>query len=74
MVSAYKNKNTDVYLHVYIFIFSADGACRHIGATLYEIEAFEATSVTDGDNLWKKRPRQHDLPVPIKRMKIMKAK
>lgn len=58
---------------VFVF-FSADGGCRHIGATLYEIEGFEAKSVTDGDNLWLKRARQHDCPVPIKKLKIMKAR
>ncbi|XP_062567898.1 uncharacterized protein LOC134230137 [Saccostrea cucullata] len=52
----------------------ADGGCRHIGATLYEIEAFEVNLVTDGGNLWSKRPRQHDCPVPIKQLKIMKAR
>ncbi|XP_069110803.1 uncharacterized protein [Argopecten irradians] len=55
-------------------IGGADGACRHIGATLYEIEAFEVKSVTDGDNIWVKRPRQHDCPVPIKQLKVMKAR
>ncbi|XP_063438313.1 uncharacterized protein LOC134719237 [Mytilus trossulus] len=55
-------------------IGGADGGCRHIGATLYEIEGFEAKSVTDGDNLWLKRARQHDCPVPIKKLKIMKAR
>lgn len=41
---------------------------------MYEIEAFEVKSVTDGENQWKKRPRSHDCPVPIKQMKIMKAR
>lgn len=54
-------------------IGGADGACRHIGATLYELEAYEVKSVTDGDNMWKKRPRQHDHPVSVKRLKITKA-
>ncbi|CAC5410112.1 unnamed protein product [Mytilus coruscus] len=52
----------------------ADGAFKHVGATLYEIESFEVKSVTDGENQWKKRPRSHDCPVPIKQMKIMKAR
>ncbi|XP_062580916.1 uncharacterized protein LOC134242809 [Saccostrea cucullata] len=55
-------------------IGGADGGCRHIGATLYEIEAFDVKSVTDGDNLWVKRPRHHDCPVPIKQLKILKAR
>lgn len=54
--------------------FRADGGCRHIGATLYEIEAFEVKSVTDGDNTWVERPRHHDCPVPIKQLKILKAR
>ncbi|XP_056005447.1 uncharacterized protein LOC125652255 [Ostrea edulis] len=55
-------------------IGGADGACRHIAAVLYEIEAYDEKSSTDGENKWIKRPRHHDCPVPIKRLKIMKAK
>ena len=65
------------YFYHSIFVFpwySADGACRHIAAVLYEIEAFDEKSSTDGENRWMKRPRYHDCPVPIKRLKIVKAK
>ena len=59
----------------YLFsLGSADGACRHIAAVLYEIEAFDEKSSTDGENRWMKRPRCHECPVPIKRLKIVKAK
>nr|XP_034325261.1 uncharacterized protein LOC105329320 isoform X3 [Crassostrea gigas] len=50
-----------------------DGACRHVSAALYELEAYEIKSVTDGENKWMKRPRSHDCPVPIKILKIVKA-
>ncbi|XP_076083877.1 uncharacterized protein LOC143054940 [Mytilus galloprovincialis] len=59
-------KNGEVKTAYCTCIGGADGACRHVGATLYEIEAFEVKSVTDGENQWKKRPRSHDCPVPIK--------
>jgi hypothetical protein len=58
----------------FYYFYSADGACRHLAAVLYGIEAFEVKSVIDGDNQWKKRPRQHDCPVPVKRLKIAKPK
>ncbi|XP_070545636.1 uncharacterized protein [Ptychodera flava] len=51
----------------------ADGACRHVAAALYEVESFEKSSVTDGPCLWKRRPMEHDQPVPIKRLKIKQA-
>lgn len=40
-------------------------ACRHLAAALYELEAFEIKSCTEGENKWAKRPRHHDVPVPI---------
>ncbi|XP_062596797.1 uncharacterized protein LOC134258287 [Saccostrea cucullata] len=67
-------KNGNVKCAYCTCIGGADGGCRHIGATLYEIEAFEVKSVADGGNLWAKRPRKHDCPVPIKQLKIMKAR
>jgi hypothetical protein len=51
-----------------------DGACRHVSAALYELEDYEIKSVTDGPNKWMKRPRSHDHPVSVKRLKIVKAK
>ena len=53
--------------------FRADGACRDVAAALYEFEAFERKSCTDGENQWKKRPR-HDVPVPIRHLTVIKAK
>lgn len=32
----------------------ADGACRHLTAALYELEAFEIKSCTEGENKWAK--------------------
>ncbi|XP_076099817.1 uncharacterized protein LOC143069191 isoform X2 [Mytilus galloprovincialis] len=52
----------------------ADGACRHVAACLYELEAFEKKSVTDGPCQWKKRKREHDEPVEVERMKIIKPR
>ncbi|XP_060084278.1 uncharacterized protein LOC132563554 [Ylistrum balloti] len=52
----------------------ADGACRHVSAALYELENFEQKSVTDGENQWAKRPHLHDNPVPVKKLKVVKAK
>ena len=57
-----------------IYFYRADGACRHMAATLYELEAFEKSSCTDGENQWMKRPRHHDIPVPICHLTIVKAK
>ncbi|XP_046567599.1 uncharacterized protein LOC124275939 [Haliotis rubra] len=50
----------------------SDGACRHIAATLFDIEAFEKKSVTDGPSLWTKRPSSHDEPVPLGHLKVKK--
>ncbi|XP_067652387.1 uncharacterized protein [Haliotis asinina] len=50
----------------------SDGACRHIAATLFDIEAFEKKSITDGPSLWTKRPRPHDEPVPLAHLKVKK--
>lgn len=52
----------------------ADGACRHVAAALYELEAFEKKSCTEGDNEWVKRPRHHDIPVPIRQLTVAKVK
>ena len=41
---------------------------------MYEIEAFDEKSSTEGENRWMKRPRYHDCPVPIERLKIVNAK
>ena len=57
-----------------IFIYRADGACRHVAASLYELEAFEKKSCTEGDNQWMKRPRHHDIPVPVRNLSVVKAK
>lgn len=52
---------------------SADGACKHLAAALYELEAFEIKSCTEGENKWAKRPRHHDVPVPIRNLNIVRA-
>lgn len=44
----------------------ADGACRHVSATMYEIENFDKKSCTDGENLWKKRDTQKCIPTKIR--------
>lgn len=54
-------------------ITSADGACRHLAAALYELEAFEIKSCTEGENKWAKRPRHHDVPVTIRNLNIVRA-
>ncbi|XP_046561709.1 uncharacterized protein LOC124270720 [Haliotis rubra] len=59
-------------VHVFFTYFRSDGACRHIAATLFDIEAFEKKSVTDGPSLWTKRPRSHDEPVPLRHLKVKK--
>ncbi|KAK3083939.1 hypothetical protein FSP39_005662 [Pinctada imbricata] len=56
------------------FYHLMDGACRHVSAALYELDNFEVKSVTDGENKWMKRPRSHDCPVPIKSLRIVKAR
>ena len=54
--------------------YRADGACRHVAAALYELEAFEKKSCTEGENRWAKRPRHHDVPVPVRQLTVVKAK
>lgn len=41
---------------------------------MYELEAFDLKSCTDGENQWMKRPRHHDVPVPIRHLTVVKAK
>ena len=50
--------------------FSADGACRHIAASLYALEDFEKPSVTSGPCLWKRRALSQTEAVPIKKLRI----
>ncbi|ESO94761.1 hypothetical protein LOTGIDRAFT_232248 [Lottia gigantea] len=50
----------------------ADGACRHLAAALYALEAFEVSSCTDGENMWKRRPRQQDVAIPIRNLQLVK--
>lgn len=57
-----------------LYLCSSDGACRHVAAALYELEAFEKKSCTEGANQWMKRPRHHDIPVPIRQLTVVKAK
>ena len=45
-----------------------------MAAKLYELEAFEKQSCTEGENKWMKRPRHHDVPVPIRQLSVVKAK
>ena len=52
----------------------SDGACRHIAAALYEIEAFEKKSVTDGPSQWAKKARLQDETTRIQDLPICKAK
>jgi hypothetical protein len=71
----YPNNNTfEFVLSHSLYCFRADGACRHLAASLYALEAFEKKSVTDGENQWEKRPRHHDKAVSIDNLKIVKAK
>lgn len=67
------NRLSEAFCQIYIF-FSADGACRHVAAALYELEAFEKKSCKEGDNEWVKRPRHHDIPVPIRQLTVAKVK
>ncbi|CAG2246800.1 unnamed protein product [Mytilus edulis] len=55
-------------------IGGADGACRHLAAALYGLEAFKMKSSTDGENQWVKRPRHHDVPVPVHYLNVVRAK
>ncbi|XP_046583940.1 uncharacterized protein LOC124291076 [Haliotis rubra] len=48
----------------------ADGACRHIAASLYALEDFEKPSVTSGPCLWKRRALSQTEAVPIKKLRI----
>ncbi|KAJ8306107.1 hypothetical protein KUTeg_016652 [Tegillarca granosa] len=50
----------------------ADGACRHIAAAFYELEAFDKVSCTEGENLWMKRPTCHDIPLPMTSLSVVK--
>ncbi|XP_033727533.1 uncharacterized protein LOC117316860 [Pecten maximus] len=52
----------------------ARGACRHVGAVLYEVEAFEPKPGTEGESQWWKRqnaPNEQDCRVPIKKAKYV---
>ena len=44
-----------------------------MAAALYSLEAFEVSSCTDGENMWKKRPRQQDVAIPIRNLNVIKA-
>ena len=63
-----------MFYTLFLLCFRADGACRHLAAALYELEAFEVKSCTDGDNQWMKRPRHHDVPVPVRHLHVVRAK
>ena len=65
-----------VILSVGLFDFSADGACRHVGARLYELERFreEQKSVTDGPSQWVRRARPSDKAAPVQDLDIHSAR
>ena len=52
----------------------SDGACRHVAACLYEIEAFERKSCTEGPVRWKRRSRQHDVATTLSKLVVKKAR
>jgi len=39
----------------FVFLYRADGACRHTAAALYAIEDHDVKSVTDGPAVWVRR-------------------
>ena len=45
-----------------------------MAAALYDLEAFEIKSCTEGENQWVKRARHHDAPVPVRNLNIVRAK
>lgn len=45
-----------------------------MAASLFELEAFEIKSCTEGENQWQKRARNHDTPVPLRQLSLVKAK
>lgn len=52
----------------------SDGACRHVGAVLYEVESYHdrVRTCTDVPVPWIRRARQDDEPVPISHLTIRK--
>ena len=54
----------------------SDGACRHVGAVLYELESYHdrVRTCTDGPVSWVKRARRSDEPLPISRLTIQKPR
>lgn len=59
-----------------VVCISSDGACRHLAAVLYEIEAYmdKLKTCTDIPMPWVKKARQTDDPCEISQLVIKKAK
>lgn len=57
-------------------IYRSDGACRHVAASLYEVESYQNSvkSVTDGPVQWAKRARASDEPEPVSSLAIRSVK